>query len=527
MRALSALQAVGFFSLTLLIAAFLVDRVLFEAGITPRYHSTPDVLLASAAIFASGLVAVTLSMAWALAPDLRTTALDLDRRASAGELFVTALEGPTGVFGDAVQRRAAESLRDLDLCALYPMPRTRYLAPLLAAVVGGSVLLAFPGRPLYAPRADFGVEPARGTAPLTVSVFNGSCGHIDGYLWEWGDGSADGFVEGSHTFAAPGEYVIGLRATGPMGKDTRRRTVRVLAPDQPVARFRAVPSKGRAPLEVRFENLSQAADRFEWDFGDGVISQERSPSHLYKRPGRYVATLLARSGDLQDRATAPVLALHPDGPLADFAAIPTEGEAPLKVNFESRSTGQITEFEWDVGDFYSGSEAAKSEKNPEHEYRVPGVYTVRLKVRGPHGEDEEIKERYIRVGKGQGGGGGGGQKGEDRQPGGRPPPPGKPSQPGSEEGELFGPKSERPKVTLDPKKVTPLVKGEDLVEKVENVYTPESRTPGSDPAEGRPLKEVFPYYERQAEESILRERIPADSRRFVRDYFDRIRPREP
>jgi PKD repeat protein len=44
-------------------------------------------------------------------------------------------------------------------------------------------------------------------------------------------------------------------------------------------------------MTVQFHNLSQRADDFVWDFGDGTTSTEVSPTHTYSLPDDYVVTL--------------------------------------------------------------------------------------------------------------------------------------------------------------------------------------------------------------------------------------------
>lgn len=48
-----------------------------------------------------------------------------------------------------------------------------------------------------------------------------------------------------------------------------------------------------APVKVTFENKSKKAESYEWDFGDGNISAEETPSHQYFKPGKYTVTLKA------------------------------------------------------------------------------------------------------------------------------------------------------------------------------------------------------------------------------------------
>ena len=77
----------------------------------------------------------------------------------------------------------------------------------------------------------------------------------------------------------------------------------------------------------------------------------------------------------------------------DFSGTPNSGPAPLNVHFTSTiAGGSVTEWKWDFGD---GSTSA--EKDPNHVYRTPGIYTVSLTATGPEGTDEEIKVNYIEV----------------------------------------------------------------------------------------------------------------------------------
>jgi PKD repeat protein len=82
-------------------------------------------------------------------------------------------------------------------------------------------------------------------------------------------------------------------------------------------------------------------------------------------------------------------------PVADMVARPTSGGAPLVVRFENTSydpEGAALEYLWGFGD-----NRFSDEKNPTHEYKVPGVYIVRLSVRdGQISSDTYTTE--IRVG---------------------------------------------------------------------------------------------------------------------------------
>ena len=79
-------------------------------------------------------------------------------------------------------------------------------------------------------------------------------------------------------------------------------------------------------------------------------------------------------------------------PVANFSADPTEGYAPLTVQFTDLSTNTPTSWLWDFGDGETSTE-----ENPEHTYNEAGIYTVTLTATNGGGSDDEVKEDYITV----------------------------------------------------------------------------------------------------------------------------------
>jgi len=83
---------------------------------------------------------------------------------------------------------------------------------------------------------------------------------------------------------------------------------------------------------------------------------------------------------------------------ADFSTTPEQGMMPLTVVFVDESKGNITKWEWD---FDGDGVYDRTDVSPPgtflHTYNSVGWYTVRLKVTGPSGSDEEVKERCVLV----------------------------------------------------------------------------------------------------------------------------------
>ncbi|MCB0376151.1 MAG: PKD domain-containing protein, partial [Sinomicrobium sp.] len=61
---------------------------------------------------------------------------------------------------------------------------------------------------------------------------------------------------------------------------------------RPVAQF-AYNGSAKAGAVIQFDNQSEKADTYEWDFGDGNSSTEEAPKHRYKHSGIYAVRLKA------------------------------------------------------------------------------------------------------------------------------------------------------------------------------------------------------------------------------------------
>lgn len=82
-------------------------------------------------------------------------------------------------------------------------------------------------------------------------------------------------------------------------------------------------------------------------------------------------------------------------PVANFTAAPVQGVAPLVVKFTDASTGTgITAWAWD---FESGGSIDSTEQNPQHDYLLPGVYSVTQTVTNAAGSDSKTVQGLVTV----------------------------------------------------------------------------------------------------------------------------------
>ena len=168
------------------------------------------------------------------------------------------------------------------------------------------------------------------------------------------------------------------------------------------ADFSGTPLSGNQPLSVVFTDKSSGSPTtWNWNFGDGNTSTEKSPKHTYYNTGKYnVALTVTNSTGATDTETktnyinvtgTPVPTPIP--PVAGFTSNVTSGNAPLNVGFTDTSTNSPTSWSWNFGD----NTPAATVKNPTHTYTAVGDYTVTLKATNSAGSNTVTKSSYIKV----------------------------------------------------------------------------------------------------------------------------------
>ncbi len=208
------------------------------------------------------------------------------------------------------------------------------------------------------------------------------------YLWHFGDGTTGHGINPSKTYSKGGIYPVQLQVedtTGLVcGKDQDQAIIKVV--ESPVAKAgKAIQACANSP--VRFDG-SQSTDSdglvnsFFWDFGDGATGGGATPEHAYSKPGTYTAKLTITGDQIEqcdstDSDTVEVTILS--APVAKFAA-PDHVALNEAVFFDASASSagkqKIIQWLWDFGD---GSQAEG--QTVTHEYKQPGKYHVRLRVK--------------------------------------------------------------------------------------------------------------------------------------------------
>jgi gliding motility-associated-like protein len=219
------------------------------------------------------------------------------------------------------------------------------------------------------------------------------------YFWEYGDAvSAYAGSNSTHLYINSGTTPLDLNVkltTTSFYNCTADTTIKIVVMPVPVAQFSADPVSqvykvGGNP--VTFTNLTNAGNwNYLWNFDDGTTSTAKDPTLSFADLGTYKVTLEVTNGSCTDKVMHEV-SVTPKAPIASFDKIP-DGCEP--VSFTAVNTSQNTEipgttYFWEFGD--GGISTAK---NPQYTYFDPGIYVIKLTVRGPGGKDEAQQTIHV------------------------------------------------------------------------------------------------------------------------------------
>lgn len=131
------------------------------------------------------------------------------------------------------------------------------------------------------------------------------------YLWTGpGPNSGNNFTASVWNGLAPGWYYATVTNSGCSQSDS----VLVTLLDPPVASFFGSPLIGLAPLDVTFNNTSQNATNYFWNFGNGTTQNTNDLSSVqsqYTEAGTYSVMLVAQNGNCYDTAYVTVIVTLP------------------------------------------------------------------------------------------------------------------------------------------------------------------------------------------------------------------------
>jgi PKD repeat protein len=217
-----------------------------------------------------------------------------------------------------------------------------------------------------------------------ASASSDSDGTIEGYSWDFGDGTTFGSLTSTvtHTYQAAGTYSVRLEVLDNNGAFSDLvQGVTVVAPPNapPTARF----TPSCSAFSCSF-NAAGSADSdgtittYAWSFGDGGTGSGVTAQHTYAQPGSYPVTLIVTDNagaTGADTQTVTLVAPPNAPPIARFTLTCSGQACNFDAGGSADTDGTITTYAWTFGDGSTGNGVTA-----QHTYAQPGSYPVTLTV---------------------------------------------------------------------------------------------------------------------------------------------------
>lgn len=113
--------------------------------------------------------------------------------------------------------------------------------------------------------------------------------------------------------------------------------------------FSYSPSMPCVGQTVVFTNQSSGADDFDWSFGDNSSSTTGSPTHIYKKPGKYTVTLWVKRDKVQKKSISKDIYIVDTVPTIAYEADSIFSYLPIKIYAQYYNPwDKPVSFKWDI-----------------------------------------------------------------------------------------------------------------------------------------------------------------------------------
>ena len=220
------------------------------------------------------------------------------------------------------------------------------------------------------------------TTPIYVQFADLSTGFPDSWFWTFGDGTSSAAQNPVHSYNVPGAYEVCLIIEH---NDSLYNCIdsvckTIVIPDSMNCEAEyTYEISDINPLELSFFDLSSGAiTDWVWNFGDGTISHEQNPVHIFPEHAEYLVCLEVSNADTSQQCfhfichtvdLSDTIFCH-----ADFTStVDSSSNVMYRHYFQDQSLGYPDSWFWDFGDG-----TISHERNPVHVYTDAGIYEVCL-----------------------------------------------------------------------------------------------------------------------------------------------------
>ncbi|MBP6334135.1 MAG: PKD domain-containing protein [Bacteroidia bacterium] len=208
-------------------------------------------------------------------------------------------------------------------------------------------------------------------------------------LWTFSDGTTSTVTSPTHVFASSGMYSIQLAVTSIHGCISQAtRTTQIYLPPTTLFSANDVCQGGVTHFDDNSYSQDGQIATWLWNFGDGSMSTEGNPTHVYQGAGEFNVQLTTTSSFGCSSPFADTVAIYARPTSRIQTANVCEGLPVMFVNNSINNTGTTLSFLWDLGNGFTSSDSAFT-----YNFVQPGTYDVTLTATSSYGCSDTQLER--------------------------------------------------------------------------------------------------------------------------------------
>jgi gliding motility-associated-like protein len=231
------------------------------------------------------------------------------------------------------------------------------------------------------------------------TISNGSQSALS-YAWNFGDGGSSTQPVPNHSYKTVGPFAVELKVNSNAGcMDSITRAVNTIFA-QPKANF-SIPSEICLGVSADPKDASTATGStvtsWKWNFGDGSVSVDQKPLHMYTVAGKYKVTLVITSafGCISDTAVKNIIVNLLPTAAYNITSPTCVGKDVSFTDASKANAGTITAWSWDLGD---GTIVNKNTNETiTHTYSAEKKFLISLLVKTDKGCSASLYSREITI----------------------------------------------------------------------------------------------------------------------------------
>lgn len=225
--------------------------------------------------------------------------------------------------------------------------------------------------------------------PFDVNFTDLSSGNVTSWQWEFGDGNSSALQNPFNSYTSLGKFDVSLIVSNDAGCVDSTSKPQYIETNGPSADIQINKDTACIHEPITFSIVNQQnVENFQWDFGDGTVSNNATASHSFKRTGTVYFTL-SIFDSLQICQVVILDSVHIFEISADFMVNEDTACQPHLAKFTPLSPG-ASQLNWDFGDG-----GTSLQNTPTYLYQSPGTFTAELRVNSPLGCKDTAEHEII------------------------------------------------------------------------------------------------------------------------------------